>query len=141
MASTILITILTLLIAFTTYLFKRLFPVPLPAIPHDVASVHRPFGEAPRVKSLGQRTHETSAAVVAQCRKLSSPLVQFLITSLPGTAPVLILDNPREVEDILLRRNKEFDQSTLTTQLFSKILPNATLAQLTTPQLKAQKRL
>src|SRR6187399_100482 len=117
MAPIILIIISTLLVAFTTYHFLRLYPVPLPAIPYDPASTHRPFGEGLRVKSLGQRTRETSAAVFAQCRKLSSPLVQFLITSLPGTTPVLILDDPREVEDILLRRNKEFDRSTLTTQL------------------------
>jgi hypothetical protein len=53
----------------------------------------------------------------------------------------VIVDDPREVEDILLRRTREFDRSSLTTQWFRPLLPHSTIAQDTTPQMKAQKRL
>ncbi|KAK0724423.1 cytochrome P450 [Lasiosphaeris hirsuta] len=121
------------------YAFWRLLPVPLPGLPHFPESTKRMFGDGPTVKGMGQRTREPSAAVFALCRNLGSPVVQFLLTSI--TTPSIVIDDPREVEDILLRRNKEFDRSELTTHLFSQILPHSTLAQLTTPALKAQKRL
>ena len=139
--STILV-ISSLAIAFTTWLYLRLIPVPLPdGIPYYPTSTSRPFGDGPTIKSTGRLTREPSAALFALCRQLGSPIVQFLLTSLPGTTPTLVLDDPREVEDILLRRNREFDRSYLTVHLFQQILPAATLAQVTTPKLKAQKRL
>ncbi|KAK0610828.1 cytochrome P450 [Immersiella caudata] len=142
MASAFIIVILGVAVVGVAYLYRMLLPTPLlNGIPYDRDYLHRPFGDAFAVKSQGQRTHEPSASVFSLCRKLGSPIVQLLLTSLPGTHPAIILDDPREIEDILLRRNREFDRSPMTTELFDKVLPKSTLAQLTTPQLKAQKRL
>jgi cytochrome P450 len=129
-----------LIILPVVYIWWTLFPVPLDnGIPYTLSSTKRVFGDGPSIKGAGQATGEPSAALFALSRKLQSPIAQFLLTS--TTTPSIVLDDPREVEDILLRRNKEFDRSLLTTHLFSQILPKSTLAQLTTPALKAQKRL
>jgi len=121
------------------WLYWSLFPRPLPGLPHFPESTKRIFGDGPNVKSQGRVLREPSFAMFSLNRKLGVPLFQLLLTSL--TTPAIVIDDPREVEDILLRRNKEFDRSTLTTELFSQILPHATLSQVTTPALKAQKRL
>ncbi|KAH8900487.1 cytochrome P450 [Thozetella sp. PMI_491] len=73
-------------------------------------------------------------------QRLGSPIAQLLLTSFAAN-PIILVDDPREVEDILVRRNREFDRSALTTQFFDTLLPRSTLAQFTTPELKAQKRL
>jgi len=136
----LLLTLTTLTLLSLTYFYHRLFPVPLQnGIPYDPSALTVPFGNGPAIKSRGQRTREPTAAVFSLTRTLASPLAQFLITSFGP--PVILLDDPREIEDILVRRNKEFDRSFLTTQLFEQILPVSTLAQVTTPELKAQKRL
>ncbi|KAK4447384.1 cytochrome P450 3A24 [Podospora aff. communis PSN243] len=142
MATTYTLVIFGIIGLGIAWLYRRLLPTILPnGIPYDHSSAYRPFGDGFAVKAEGKRTLETSIAMFSQCQKLGSPIVQFLLTSLPGTNPAVVLDDPREVEDILLRRNREFDRSTLTTELFDKILPTSTIAQVTTPHLKAQKRL
>jgi len=122
------------------YFVWKLFPAtPLPGYPHNAASRRRLFGDGPEIKGTGRITREPSAAIFNLNRKLGTALFQLLVTGFGP--PRVVLDDPREVEDILLRRNKEFDRSVLTTNLFHQVLPHATLSQATTPALKAQKRL
>ena len=121
------------------YFVWKLFPEPLPGLPHIAESKWRIFGDAPAVKGMGRITREPNLAFFSLNRKLGSPIVQMLLPSL--SPPFIVVDDPREVEDILLRRNKEFDRSEITAMLFQQILPHATLAQTTTPALKSQKRL
>jgi hypothetical protein len=54
---------------------------------------------------------------------------------------MIILEDPREIEDILVRRNKEFDKAPMAIDIFGPMFPKASLAQYTTPELKVQKRL
>ncbi len=54
---------------------------------------------------------------------------------------MIVLEDPREIEDILVRRNKEFDKSSTAIDTMGPIFPLGTLSQRTTPELKAQKRL
>ncbi|KAK4159853.1 cytochrome P450 3A24 [Cladorrhinum sp. PSN259] len=126
-------------VVYIGYIIWNLYPKPLPGTPHFPESTKRIFGDGPPLKAIQKATKEQSENIFALAQKIGSPIFQLLITKF-GT-PTFVLDDPREVEDILVRRNKEFDRSPLTAQLFKQILPHTTLAQTTTPALKAQKRL
>ncbi|KAH6950939.1 cytochrome P450 [Fusarium avenaceum] len=55
--------------------------------------------------------------------------------------PLIVVDDYFEVEDILLRRQREFDKAQTLVDVFYPIFPKGTLSQFTTPERKAQKRL
>ncbi|KAK0708046.1 cytochrome P450 [Lasiosphaeris hirsuta] len=126
-------------ISFVGWFYWKLFPTPLPGIPYTVSSLNRVMGDALGIKENARVSRESSAGIFAIGRKLGSPIAQVLITSF--SASLVIVDDPREAEDILIRRNREFDRSPLTTKLFKPMLPHSTLSQMTTPALKSQKRL
>lgn len=52
-----------------------------------------------------------------------------------------MVEYPYEVEDIIVRRNKEFDKAPTGVDILWLMFPHASLSQYTTPELKAQKRL
>ncbi|KAK0611972.1 cytochrome P450 [Immersiella caudata] len=117
----------------------RVFPsAPLPGYPHNASSRWRLFGDGSNIMRIAELTRESSLAVFDLNRRLGEPITQMLVTR---GAPMIAIDDPREIEDIVLRRNKEFEHSWYTMQLFDRAFPHATIAQHTTPSLKAQKRL
>lgn len=120
-------------------LYRSLFPVPLPGIPYNVEATRRPLGDVGQIKARGRITRETTEGMFAVARQLGSPIAQLLLTSF--SRKVVVVDDPREAEDILTRRNREFDRSVLTSQFFVPLFPRSTISQPTTPALKAQKRL
>ncbi len=124
-------------LASLAYFLYRLYPVPSPGIPYNPVSAGRMLGDAVDVK---KGVDEPSSAFFSIPQRLGSPIAQMLITSFTPK-PVILIDDIREAEDILIRRNREFDRSKLTTVFFDTLLPKSTLAQFTTPELKAQKRL
>ena len=73
------------------------------------------------------------------CRKLASPIIQLFIN--PLGRPWVFVDDPREAEDILLRRNKEFDRSHVSMDTIGLIMPHCTIVKHTGPQWKNQRRL
>ncbi|KAK3331867.1 cytochrome P450 [Cercophora scortea] len=138
MAPSLLLTIPSLLFLTAAYIYYRLIPVPLPGIPYSPSAL-RPLGEVRALKAYGKVSKEPSAAMFTITKALVSPIAQVLFTSFGR--PMVLVDDAREAEDILVRRTREFDRSPLTTQFFHPLLPRCTLAQLTTPALRAQKRL
>ncbi|KAK3986195.1 cytochrome P450 [Cladorrhinum sp. PSN332] len=121
------------------YFIWNLYPKPLPGAPHFPESTKRLLGDGKYIKTTQLATKEPSETIFGLNRKIGLPLFQLLITKFGS--PSFVLNDPREIEDILVRRNKEFDRSSMTADLFKQILPQTTLSQLTTPTLKAQKRL
>ena len=134
-----IIAITTLLLVTLYTLYRKLYPTPLPGIPYNKDAPNHIFGDVGLLKTKGRETMDLSTTVFSLTRDLNTPIAQMLFTSF--TLPYVLIDDPRETEDILTRRNRDFDRSTLTTALFKPLLPKGTLAQLTTPSLKAQKRL
>ncbi|KAK0615083.1 cytochrome P450 [Bombardia bombarda] len=122
-----------------SYIYYKLHPTPLPSIPYNLSAPRRAFGDLRAIKAQGRLIKEPSAAMFAVAKNLGSPIAQLLLTSF--SSPIIVIDDPREVEDVLVRRNREFDRSPLTTRFFQPMLPACTIAQLTTPALRAQKRL
>lgn len=70
---------------------------------------------------------------------MGKPIAQILFPALGK--PLIILEDQREIEDILLRRNREFDKAPIAINTLNPMLSNATTGQYTTPELRAQKRL
>lgn len=120
--------------------FRALYPKPYPGIPHNKDSANRVSGDIPDLVPLISATNEFSNSMFTiTTQKLGTPIAQFLF---PGIRkPLIILEDPREIEDLLLRRNKEFDKAPMALDIFQPMFPKASLAQYTTPELKAQKRL
>ena len=81
----------------------------------------------------------TNAVFTVTTQKLDQPIAQLLFPAI--RTPLIILDDPRAIEDILLRRNKEFDKASMAIDTLSPMFPRAITAQYTTPEVRAQKRL
>lgn len=119
---------------------RSLYPKPYPGIPYNEESARRITGDIPNLVPIIQATNEFSYSIFSiTTQKLGQPIAQMLF---PGIRkPLIILEDPQEIEDIIVRRNKEFDKAPMAIDTFSPMFPNATLSQYTTPKLKAQKRL
>lgn len=120
-------------------IYHILFPKPYPGIPYNKASAKRITGDIPLLIPLIKASNEFSDNLfTATTRRLGTPIAQFLF---PGTQkPLVIIDDPREVEDICLRRNAEFDVAPMEVEISGAVFPNSPLSMYTTPALRAHKR-
>lgn len=122
------------------WLRQKLYPKPYPGIPYNLQSATRMTGDIPDLIPVIKAKNEFSESLFTiTTQKLGVPVAQMLF---PGIRrPMIILEDPREIEDILLRRAKEFDKAPMSIDLFGPMFPNSTLAQYTTPELRDQKRI
>ncbi|KAK4171066.1 hypothetical protein QBC36DRAFT_340674 [Triangularia setosa] len=87
---------------------KKHYPRPYPGILHNAHSASRMAGDLPDLIPAIKLTKANSEAIFSiTTQKLGSPIAQLL---LPGNR-MIILDEPREIEDILNRRGKQFNKS------------------------------
>ena len=128
-----------LVLALGSFLYKRIFPRPYPGIPYNNAAANRISGDLPELLEHYKRTKEASSFSFEQCKKLKSPIIQLFLR--PFSPPFICLDDPREIEDIMLRRTKEFDRAPSTIAFFKPLIPHATLAQPSNQVFKQQRRL
>lgn len=122
---------------------KLWYPRVLPSVPHNHNNARRLFGDMPDVGAFAAKTGCTQSEAVFQVVNrgpAQSPIAQLLTPFFMPQA-IVVVDDPREVEDILRRRGREFDRSAMTTAFFEPLLPRASISQLSTPELKAQKKL
>ncbi|KAJ4296102.1 hypothetical protein N0V88_004804 [Collariella sp. IMI 366227] len=73
-----------------------------------------------------------------QNRALNSPVVQVFLR--PFSKPTILIDDVREVKDILGRRTREFDRAPSTRNAFRPIIPHASLVKVTGAEFKNQRR-
>ncbi|KAK2764509.1 hypothetical protein FQN54_009204 [Arachnomyces sp. PD_36] len=85
-----------------------LLPKPFPDIPYNVESTKRLLGDAPDMRKAIRETQEFNTWCAEQNEKHKSALVQVFVE--PFSKPWLLLSDPAEAQDILLRR-PEFDRS------------------------------
>ncbi|KAI1340860.1 cytochrome P450 [Xylariaceae sp. FL0016] len=114
-------------LALTEIFLARLkfYPKPYPGIPFNDEAASRITGDLPDLVPLIQASNEFSSSLLLPALR----------------KPLITLEDPREIEDILLRRNKDFDKASTAIDVFAPMFPNASISQYTTPQLRAQKRL
>ncbi|KAK2603555.1 hypothetical protein QQS21_004235 [Conoideocrella luteorostrata] len=120
--------------------WRKLYPKPYLGIPYNEESANRVTGDIPDLVPVIEASGEFSNSVFSiTTQKLGTPIAQLLFPAI--RKPLIILDDPREIEDIIVRRNKEFDKAPMAIDIFSPMFPHASISQYTTPKLKAQKRL
>lgn len=126
-------------VGILVWAFRQLYPKPWPGIPYNQTSANRIAGDIPYLIPLLKATNEFSDPLfTVKTQKLRSPIAQFLFPGL--RRPFIVLEEPREIEDILLRHGKEFETAPLVVEMYGPIFPNALIAQYSTPELRAQKR-
>ncbi|VUC35947.1 unnamed protein product [Clonostachys rosea] len=133
--------ILAVLVAILVVVVCRwLRPKPYAGIPYNKESAGRILGDVPLLAPLIAQTKEFSGSITAiTTRRLGSPVAQLLFPNI--RKPMIVVEDAREIEDIILRRTKEFDKAPTTVDFMLPLFPHGTLSQYTTPELKAQKRL
>ncbi|KAI1639129.1 cytochrome P450 [Biscogniauxia mediterranea] len=120
------------------FVFKRLlYPRPIPGIPYDPVSANRFMGDAPDIAAMYKDITEWTIPIARRSIKLGSPIHQVFMR--PFTKPIVLLDDPREISDLINRRNKEFDKKSVH-GVWQTLLPNSTIAQSSTPEFKAQRK-
>ncbi|KAI1172234.1 cytochrome P450 [Nemania sp. FL0916] len=122
------------------WVWPKLYPTPYPGIPYNKESAKRIIGDIPIIAPIVQATNVRSGAVfAASTQRLGTPIAQLLFPAI--RKPLIVLEDPREVEDILVRRQREFDKAPFAVDIMAPMFPNGTISQYTTPKLRAQKRL
>lgn len=90
-------------------LYRAALPKPIPGIPYHKASANRIMGDVPEMLKHHQKYATPFTWMTAQAEKLNSPIVQIFMR--PLSRPIVIVTDPREAQDVVLRRAKDFDRS------------------------------
>ncbi len=136
-ASTALVVGIVLVIVVLVY--YAALPKPISGIPYHAASARSVLGDMPGMLKWKKDTQELFAWMTAQCKNLNSPMVQVFIK--PFSSPWVIIVDARECQDVLVRRAKEFDRSTFTTDVVEPILREHHFPFPTGPKFRAHRAL
>jgi hypothetical protein len=126
---------------------RRLYPKPYPGIPYNVASAGRLMGDMAEIVAAMRATDEATESIFTVSTRNSkilpsgrgTPIAQILFPRI--RAPLIAVEDFYESEDILTRRQHEFDKAPTSADVFMPMFPKGSLAQYTTPELKRQKKL
>ncbi|KAK7956748.1 Cytochrome P450 monooxygenase TRI13 [Apiospora aurea] len=118
--------------------YLRLLPRPTPGIPYHKHSAKRLFGDLPDYVASYRKHGEFYQYRHESVKKLGFPMYQFFMT--PLSKPLVVLEDPREVEDICLRRNREFDRAPLTSNILGVVMPHSSIVKKTGPAWRAQRK-
>ncbi|KAH8661995.1 cytochrome P450 [Xylariales sp. PMI_506] len=135
MATSVYVVAAVVVLGYAFYLW--LHPKPLPGIPYDEKSARRISGNQPDVMESYNQISDFNPYRTDLAKKLGSPVIQLFH---PLMSPIVFLDDPRETEDILLRRNKEFDRTPITSLTIGTIMPHCTIVKPTNAHWKAQRK-
>lgn len=120
--------------------YQHALPKPLPGIPYNKEALRSLLGDGAAIKALQEQGGRPRAWFGEQNSKHKSPLVQVFMA--PLSKPMLLLSDFREGQDILLRRNKEFDHGPRNLAAFSAVLANHHIGMRTLdPQFRANREL
>ncbi|KAK8079183.1 hypothetical protein PG994_002990 [Apiospora phragmitis] len=127
------------LLAFVLlYAVKRVYPRPLPGIPYNATSARSFWGDATGLLEAFKVTQDPNKFIFQQNRLLHSPVIQLFLA--PASKPTVIIDDVREVKDILSHRTHEFDRAPRTQDAYRALLPHCSLVKLTGPAFKEQRK-
>ncbi|KAI1173283.1 cytochrome P450 [Nemania sp. FL0916] len=103
-------------------LHRVLLPRPIPGIPYKRSSARRILGDVLDIAKGQMESGEMWKYVGNLSVELKSPIFQMFMR--PLGKPWVIITDFREAEDILMRRQGEFDRSTFLGEVFGPLLPN-----------------
>ncbi|KAK7962805.1 uncharacterized protein PG986_003630 [Apiospora aurea] len=114
--------LLLIAIAVAAYLGSgAIRPKPLAGIPYNRDGAAKLFGDVPEMMGFVMKTGQVFGWLTSLTERHQSPIVQAFVK--PGSLPWVVLTDPLESQDILLRRTKEFDRSGFFGELIGGILP------------------
>lgn len=126
------------LFAFLLYAIKQAYPRPFPGIPYNAASARKLWGDVAGLLEAVKVTQDPAKYIFQQNRILKSPVIQMFLA--PFSNPTIIIDDVREVKDILSNRTHEFDRAPRTQDAYRALLPHCSLVKLTGPAFKEQRK-
>ncbi|KAF3768620.1 cytochrome P450 monooxygenase [Cryphonectria parasitica EP155] len=129
-ATTFLLLLFGITMAALYGLYRAILPKPIEGIPYNHDAVQKLFGDVPEMMAYILRTKRIFCWLSALNERHSSPIVQVFVK--PMSPPWIVLTDPLEVQDILLRRTREFDRSRFVGDLIDGILPQQQLHFLST---------
>ncbi|KAK4155762.1 hypothetical protein C8A00DRAFT_13220 [Chaetomidium leptoderma] len=101
--------------------YRAALPKPLANIPYNRDAAHKLFGDVPEMVGYVMRTKRIFCWLTSLTERHQSPIIQAFIK--PMALPWVVVTDPHESQDILLRRTKEFDRSGFFGDLIGGILP------------------
>ncbi|KAI1746834.1 cytochrome P450 [Xylaria castorea] len=115
------VNLLLVLLALALYLGRRaILPKPLAGIPYNRDAANRVIGDIPEMMGYVLRTKRIFCWLTSLTARHDSVIIQAFIK--PASLPWIVVTDPFEAQDILLRR-KEFDRSGFFGELIGGILP------------------
>ncbi|KAH6635928.1 cytochrome P450 [Chaetomium tenue] len=102
-------------------LYRAALPKPLAGIPYNRDAANKLFGDIPEMMGYVMRTKRVFDWLTSLTARHQSPIIQAFIA--PMALPWVVVTDPFESQDILLRRTKEFDRSGFFGDLIGGILP------------------
>lgn len=134
---------LAVVLALLYALYRAALPKPFPGIPYHKDSARNVLGDIPSLIRFragnGQGPQSISDWFTYHFRELNAPVFQLFLD--PLGKPTICITDPRESQDILLRRVKEFDRSPFFEKAFSGTIPNHHIVQQTNDKFRAGRRL
>ncbi|CAN8097694.1 unnamed protein product [Discula destructiva] len=113
-------------------LYRLALPTPLKGIPYNEDAAGNIFGDVPEMMAYVMRTKRVFCWLTSLTKRHHSPIVQAFAK--PMALPWVVLTDPFESQDILLRRTKEFDRSGFFGDLINSILPEQHIQFLSTDE-------
>lgn len=115
-------------------------PKPIPGIPYRADAITTVLGDFTTIgKYMASANVTYFDWLIAQSKRLNSPI--FQIFSQPLGRPVVVVNDFREAQDILMRRGKEFDRAHTVFDIFEGIIPDHHIVQKTNAVWKSHRRL
>ncbi|KAJ3498608.1 hypothetical protein NLG97_g984 [Lecanicillium saksenae] len=125
-----------LLVVFVLY--RQAFPRPFWGIPYNATSAKQFWGDTTALFDTIKITQDPAKFIFQQNRNLGSPVIQMFLA--PFSNPTVIIDDIREVKDILSNRTLEFDRAPRTQDAYRALLPHCSLVKQTGAAFKNQRR-
>ncbi|KAG6368559.1 hypothetical protein INS49_002772 [Diaporthe citri] len=101
--------------------YRAALPKPLPGIPYDHDAARKLFGDVPEMMSYVRRTKRIFCWLTSLTDRHNSPIVQAFIK--PFSLPWVVVTDPFESQDILLRRSREFDRAPFFREVLGGLIP------------------
>ncbi|KAI0146267.1 cytochrome P450 [Xylariaceae sp. FL1272] len=113
--------LLLVVLAVALYLgYRAILPKPIKGIPYNRDAANKMFGDVPEMMGYVMKTKRIFCWLTSLTARHNSVITQAFIK--PGSLPWVVVTDPLEAQDILLRR-KEFDRSGFFGELIGGILP------------------
>lgn len=128
-------------VTFLVFIFRQwALPKPIAGIPYRADAVTSVLGDFTAIgKYMASGGVTFFDWLTTQSKELDSPV--FQIFPEPLGRPVVVLNDFREAQDILMRRGKEFDRAHTMFDLFQGIIPDHHIVQKTNAIWKSHRRL